>query len=309
MEGIDMTKPDGRRPKSLWKRMVEFRLSYLFIAPFMIIFLLFTVVPVVMAIVLSLTNFNLVSDPLFVGLENYRRMFLTDSLFPLAFKNTVLLASITGPAGYLLSLMLAWFVSDLHPVARAGITALFYAPTLANVYMIWQLIFSGDSNGFFNAYLMKLGIISMPVQWLTDTSTLLPVLIFILLITSMGTGFLTLVAGFSNIDRTLFEAGAVDGIRNRWQELWYITLPYIRPQLLIASVLSITSSFGIGAAIDVLCGNPSSEYKAWTIMNHLNDMGNVRLEMGYACAIATFLFVFMVAVNALIQKLIAKVGN
>lgn len=294
---------------SLAYRIKTHKISYLFVAPFTLIFFTFTVIPVVIAIILSFSNFNMVSVPRFVGFENYKRMFLLDDLFSDAFKNTLLLAAITGPVSYLLSLMLAWFVSDLSPKFRAALTALFYAPTLANVYMVWQLIFSGDSNGFLNAYLIKFGIITMPKQWLTDSETLLPVLIFILLITSMGTGFLTLVAGFSNMDRTMFEAAAVDGIKNRWQELWYITLPMLKPQLLISSVLTITNSFGIGAAIDVLCGNPSTDYKAWTLMNHLNDMGSVRMEMGYACSIAVFLFGFMVVANAFIQKLISKVGT
>ncbi len=297
------------KKQGLWKRIVQHKTSYLFVAPFVILFSLFTVIPVLIAILFSFTNFNMVSTPHFVGFENYRRMFLIDDLFSTAFKNTLLLAVITGPVGYLMSLMLAWFVSDLSPKLRAILTALFYAPSLANVYMVWQLIFSGDANGFLNAYLIKFGIITMPNQWLTDADLLMPVLIFILLVTSMGTGFLTLVAGFTSMDRSLLEAAAIDGVKNRWQELWYVTLPYLKPQLLIASILTITSSFGIGAAIDVLCGNPSTDYKAWTLMNHLTDVGNVRMEMGYACAIATFLFVFMIAANGIIQKLISKVGT
>ena len=156
---------------------------------------------------------------------------------------------------------------------------------------------------------MKLGIIRSAQQWLTDADTLLPVLIFILLFTSMGTGFLTLVAGFQNIDATLFEAGAVDGIWNRGQELWYITLPSMRPQLMISAVQTITSSFGIGSAINLLCGNPSTDYKAWTIMNHISDVGSVKYEVGYACALSTILFLFMILANQLIQKMISKAGN
>ncbi|MBR4073279.1 MAG: sugar ABC transporter permease [Clostridia bacterium] len=302
-------RQDVSNKGNLLKQMKKYRISYLFVAPFLLIFCFFTVIPVLCAIIFGFSDFNMVSTPDFVGFNNYKRMFLVDELFPTAFRNTLLLATVTGPVSYLMSLMLAWFVSDLPPKIRSMLTALFYAPTLANVYLIWQLIFSGDSNGFLNAYLIKLGFLDMPVQWLTNSETLLPVLIFVLLITGMGTGFLTLIAGFANMDRTLFEAGAVDGIKNRWQELWYITLPLLKPQLLIASILTITSSFGIGGAIDVLCGNPSTDYKAWTLMNHLNDMGTVRMEMGYACAIATFLFIFMIGVNYFVQKLISKVGT
>lgn len=291
------------------KLMKRYRMSYVMMLPYLLLFLLFVVVPVFVAIFFGFTDFDMINTPSFIGFSNYKKMILQDNLFLTAFKNTLLLATITGPVGYLLSLFLAWFVSDLSPKLRALLTALFYVPTLCNVYLVWQLIFSGDSSGFLNSWLLKLGVINTAKQWLTDSDILLGVLIFILLFTSMGTGFLTLVAGFQNTDTSLFEAGAVDGIRNRWQELWYITLPSIRPQLMIAAVQSITSAFGIGTAIDLLCGNPSTDYKAWTIMNHINDVGNVRFEVGYACALSTLLFIFMVAANRVIQKLISKVGN
>ena len=107
----------------------------------------------------------------------------------------------------------------------------------------------------------------------------------------------------------MYEAAAVDGIRNRWQELWYVTLPVMRPQLLFGAVMSITNSFGIGGVITALCGFPSTDYAAHTIMHHLEDYVTIRFQMGYACAIATVLFVMMVGVNLLVQKLIAKVGE
>ena len=295
---------------SYTKRMMKrYKSSYFMIIPYLVLFVLFTIVPVFVAIYFGFTDFDMIETPEFVGFANYKKMFLSDNLFLTAFKNTLLLATITGPVGYLLSLFLAWFVSDFPPLTRSLITTLFYAPTLCNIYMVWQLLFSGDPSGFLNAWLLKLGVITGAVQWLTDSQTLVGTLIFILLFTSMGTGFLILVAGFQNTDTTLFEAGAVDGIKNRWQELWYITLPSIRPQLMIAAVQSITAAFGIGSAIDLLCGNPSTDYKAWTIMNHINDVGSVRFEVGYACALSTLLFLFMIFANNLIQKLIGKVGN
>ena len=149
----------------------------------------------------------------------------------------------------------------------------------------------------------------LPVSWLTDENYLVGTVIFILLWASLGTSFLVLIAGFQNVDRTLYEAAAVDGIRNRWQELWYITLPYIRPQLLFAAVTSITGAFNIGPAIDILCGNPSTNYVAWTVMNHLNDYGGTRMEMGYACSIAVILFVIMISANQFFQRLLGKVGQ
>ena len=218
-------------------------------------------------------------------------------------------AAITGPLSYLLCLWLAWFINDLRPRARAVLTLLFYAPTLANVYMVWQLIFSGDANGFLNAWLIKIGALVEPIGWLTNKQYMVPILMFIILWGSLGTTFLTFIAGFQTVNVSLYEAAAVDGIRNRWQELWYVTLPVMRPQLLFGAVMSITNSFGIGGVITALCGFPSTDYAAHTIMHHLEDYGTIRFQMGYACAIATVLFVMMVGVNLLVQKLIAKVGE
>jgi len=293
----------------LWKRVKKYKASYAFITPFMLIFIVFTFIPVVFALFYGFTQFDVVSPAKWIGIENYKNLFLHDDVFLTAVKNTLLFSAITGPASYLICILLAWFINDFSPRLRTLLTFVFYAPTLANVFFVWQLIFSADSNGFFNAYLMKAGLINSPIAWLTDANYLVPVLIFVLLWSSLGTNFLVLIAGFQNVDTTLYEAGAVDGIKNRWQELWNITLPYMRPQLIFAAVMSITGSFGIGPTIDVLCGNPSTDYKAWTIMNHLNDFGGVRLEMGYACAIATVLFIIMISANKAIQSIIAKVGD
>ena len=289
--------------------MKKYKVSYGFIAPFMIIFVLFTVAPVIIAMFFSLTNFNVLQPARFVGLENYKNLFIKDPLFLIALKNTILFAAITGPLSYLLCLWLAWFINDLRPRARAVLTLLFYAPTLANVYMVWQLIFSGDANGFLNAWLIKIGALVEPIGWLTNKQYMVPILMFIILWGSLGTTFLTFIAGFQTVNVSLYEAAAVDGIRNRWQELWYVTLPVMRPQLLFGAVMSITNSFGIGGVITALCGFPSTDYAAHTIMHHLEDYGTIRFQMGYACAIATVLFVMMVGVNLLVQKLIAKVGE
>ena len=309
MQSAQAKNSISKKMKTTWRQMINNRKSYAFMVPFMVVFITFTIVPVVTAIWYSFTYFNILETPLFVGLQNYQRLFLGDKLFMTALKNTLVFAAVTGPMSYILCLLLAWFINDLNPKLRAVLTVLFYAPSLANIFFVWQLIFSGDSNGFLNAYLMKIGIILEPIQWLTDTKYIVPVIIFIILWSSLGTSFLTFIAGFQNIDRSLFEAAAVDGIKNRWQELWFITLPYIRPQLMFGAVMSITSSFGIGDAITGLVGYPSTNYVAHTIMHHLNDFGNIRFEMGYACAIAVILFIVMVSANQVVQKMLAKVGE
>lgn len=297
------------RTRYTLKQMKKYKASYGFVAPFLIIFLIFTVVPVIMAMFLSFTDFNVLQAANFVGFGNYKNLFLKDPLFLTALKNTILFASITGPISYLLCLWLAWFINDLKPRMRSVLTLLFYAPTLANVYTVWQLIFSGDANGFLNAWLIKVGILLEPIQWLTDKNYMVPVLMFIILWGSLGTTFLTFIAGFQTVDASLYEAAAVDGIRNRWQELWYVTLPVMRPQLLFGAVMSITSSFGVGTVITTLCGFPSTDYAAHTILNHMEDYGTTKFEMGYAGAIATVLFLMMLGTNKLIQKAISNVGN
>ncbi|MHB1484705.1 MAG: carbohydrate ABC transporter permease [Saccharofermentanales bacterium] len=285
------------------------RISYGFVAPFMIVFLTFTVAPVLVSIFLSFTQFNILEAPKFIGFDNYKNLLLSDTIFPIAIKNTFIFAAITGPLSYLACMMLAWFINDLSPKVRAILTLLFYTPTLANIFFVWQLIFSPDSYGFLNAYLIKLNIILEPIQWLTDVNYMVPVVIIIILWASLGTSFLIFIAGFQTVDKSLYESGAVDGVKNRWQELWYITLPYLKPQLLLTAVLSIAGSFSIGGTISALVGFPSTNYVAHTLMHMLEDYGGMRFEMGYACAIATILFVIMVGTNKIIQNLISKVGD
>ena len=228
----------------------------------------------------------------------------------LACQNTLVFASITGPVSYLLSLLIAWFINELPPKVRAVVTLVFYAPSISGqVYLIWKTLFSSDSYGWVNATLIDLGIISEPILWFENAEYVMPLCIVVALWTSLGTAFLSFIAGFQTIDRSMYEAAAVDGIKNRWQELWFITLPTMRPQMMFGAVLSITSSFGFGAVVDALCGFPSVDYAAHTIMHHLNDYGGSRYEIGYASAIAVVLFAMMFGSNILVKKALSKVGE
>ena len=280
------------------------------LAPFFILFIIFTVLPVFLSMILSLTNFNMLELPDWQGLSNYTRLFLEDDIFLLACQNTLIFASITGPVSYLLSLLIAWFINELPPKVRAVVTLVFYAPSISgNVYLIWKTLFSSDSYGWANATLIDLGLITSPILWFENADYVMPLCIVVALWTSLGTAFLSFIAGFQTIDRSMYEAAAVDGIKNRWQELWYITLPTMRPQLMFGAVLAITNSFGFGAVVDALCGFPSVDYAAHTIMHHLNDYGGTRFEVGYASAIAVILFIIMFASNIVIKKALAKVGE
>ena len=293
-----------------WREMKKNKVAYVMIAPFMILFFIFTVFPVLLSIVLSFTDFNLLEFPHFLGLNNYIRLFLDDDIFILACQNTLIFACITGPVSYLLSLLIAWFINELGPKLRSVVTLVFYAPSISgSVYLVWQTLFSSDSYGWVNGTLINLGIIDDAILWFKDADYVMPLCIVVALWTSLGTAFLSFIAGLQNVPRHLYEAGAVDGVKNRWQELWYITLPYMKPQLMFGAVLSITQSFGFGAIVDALCGFPSVEYAAHTIVHHLNDYGGQRYEMGYASAIAVILFVVMVGANLIIKKGLSKIGQ
>ena len=285
--------------------------AYFMLAPFFLLFIIFTVLPVVLSMLLSFTDFNMLQiPPHWMGVSNFTRLFLGDDIFILACQNTLIFAAITGPVSYLLSLLIAWFINELPPKIRAVVTLIFYAPSISGqVYLIWATLFSGDSYGWVNATLIDLGIITAPILWFQNEKYVMTLCIVVALWTSLGTAFLSFIAGFQTIDRSMYEAAAVDGIKNRWQELWYITLPTMRPQLMFGAVLAITNSFGFGAVVDALCGFPSVDYAAHTIMHHLNDYGGQRYEIGYASAIAVLLFIIMFSSNIIIKKALSKVGE
>ncbi len=292
--------------RETWRQHKE---KYLLILPFFILFIVFTFIPVVTSIVLSFTSFNLFEFPKFVGLDNYINLIAFDSVFLIAIKNTMLFAIVTGPVSYLLCFMLAWIINELPPKVRAVMTLIFYAPSISGgAYMIWKLIFSSDAYGFANAILLKLGFIQSPMLWFETKDYIMPILIVVQLWLSIGVSFLAFIAGFQNVDKTLYEAGSVDGVKNRWQELWFITLPQMKSQLMFGAVMQITGSLSVsGISID-LVGFPSVDYAGHTILTHLHDYGNLRYEMGYACAIATILFFMMLFINIIVQKLLRKVA-
>ena len=316
---MSQTNAEAKRPTQrsemskmqwTWKEMKKNKTAYFMLAPFLILFIIFTVLPVFLSMILSLTDFNMLQMPHWLGISNYTRLFLDDEIFILACQNTLIFAAITGPVSYLLSLFVAWFINELPPKIRAVVTLIFYAPSISGqVYLIWKTLFSSDAYGWANATLMDLGIINSPILWFSNAEYVMPLCIVVALWTSLGTAFLSFIAGFQTIDRSMYEAAAVDGIKNRWQELWYITLPTMRPQLMFGAVLAITNSFGFGAVVDALCGFPSVDYAAHTIMHHLSDYGGARYEIGYASAIAVVLFVIMFASNIIIKKALSKVGE
>jgi len=284
--------------------------SYLMLSPFLLLFSVFTVMPVLATIIISFTNYNVLQTPDFVGWQNYVNLFVHDEIFLKALSNTLIYAVITGPLGFILSFIMAWVLNEMGNYTKAILTFIVYVPSLSgSAFVIWQLIFNGDVYGYANSLLMSFGFIDEPIQWLTTEAYILPIIIIVQLWMSMGVGFLALRAGFSSVDGNLYEAAAVDGVKNRFQELFYITIPAMGPHLMTASVLQISSMFANATVSTALMGNPSTNYAGHLIIQHLSDYSSVRFQRGYASAISVILFVMMILMNKLVLKLLDKVGR
>ena len=278
--------------------------------PFMILFFTFTILPILSSVVLSFTSYDMVNVPKFMGLTNYIRMFLYDQVFSIAVRNTLLFAFITGPVSYILCFILAWFINELSPVMRSIVSFIFYSPALVgNIYFVWLYIFSGDSYGLLNTFLLQNGFITQPIQWLKSATYAVPIVIIVQLWASLGVSFLANIAGLQGVNKDLYEAGAIDGIRNRWQEAWYITLPSMKDILFFSAIMQIQSAFSVSGVAVALTGSPSPNYITETIVTHLTDYGTLRYEMGYASAMSVFLFLLMAIFRIVVGRLIGSLGK
>ena len=299
-----------RNARIAWDRAKHMKFCYAFLAPYALLFLTFYILPMLISIYYSFTYNNILEPARFIGMDNYITLILKDDVFLTAVKNTFLLAVITGPVGYIMSFCFAWLINELPRWVRTIAVVIFYAPSIAgNAYYIFSIIFRGDAYGYLNAILMKLGILNAPILWLTTPDYIMPVIIIVTLWMSMSTGFLSFVAGLQGVDRSQYEAGYVDGIRNRWQELRYITLPSMSHMLLFSAVMQIQSSFSISAVAVELAGYPSVQYSVDTIVTHMSDMATVRYELGYASAIAGVLFAMMAFTRLIIGKALNTVSR
>lgn len=272
----------------LWKKHGT---AYLFLAPFLLLFTTFVLVPVSVSLGLSVTSYNMLQSPVWVGLSNFRLLILDDDIFLIALKNTFIFAIITGPIGYVMSFMAAWVINQLK--FRNAFSLAFYAPSITSgiaMSVVWMYFFSGDRYGLINNILISIGILVEPVLWNMDPGTILPVIIIISVWMSMGTGFLVFLAGLQSVSKELYEAAAIDGIKHKFQELWYITLPLVKPQLLFGAITAIVASFAVFDIAVSVAGIPSPNYAGHTVIAHLYDYAFIRFQMGYASAVAAFLF-------------------
>ncbi len=283
------------------------KMGYLFLAPFLMLFFLFTLIPVVVGILLSFTNYNMIETPAWIGISNYKMLILDDKEFLIALKNTFLFAFISGPISLLMSFVLAWVINQLRKTRQFFALAI-YAPSIVSgtaISAVWLYFFSGDAYGLFNNFFMNIGLINKPIQWVTDPKYILGVVIFISVWMGMGTGFLTFLAAFRNMSVDQHEAAMIDGIRTSSQELFYIILPQMKPQLLFAAINSTTAAFGVFDVAVAIAGFPSPNYAAHTIVAHLYDFAFIRFEMGYASSVAVILFLITYIVGKLLRHTLA----
>lgn len=312
---VELTRPSVQAKRSpgklvtLWREVKRHKVSYFFLAPFLLLFTLFTIIPVITSFALSFTYYNMIESPKFIGWSNYKLLFVDDDIFLKAIANTLKFAVITGPVGYIMAFLLAWLISQIPVKYRFIYTLCFYTPAITSsiaISVVWLYMFSGDRYGLINYWAMKLGILNEPWLWLQNIKTIMPVLIVVSLWMSMGIGFLAFLAGLQNVPRDYYEAGAIDGVKNRFQELWYITIPSVKPQLLFGAVMQVVSSLQVFDISIQLLGMPSVLYAGHTVMTHLFDYAFIRFEMGYATAIAVVLFLMMVGLNRVIFRLLGS---
>jgi multiple sugar transport system permease protein len=273
-----------------------------------VLFIVFIIIPVVAAILLSFTFFDTIQPPSFIGLRNYISLITQDDTFMrYVLPNTITFAVIVGPGGYALAFLLAWMLAQLPKTPRTIFALILYSPSMtAGVAMavVWKTLFSGDQTGYMNSFLMAMGLIREPIQWLQSPQYLMPIMIVVTLWSSMGIGFLAMLAGILEISPELYEAAAIDGMKSRWQEIFLITIPSMRPQMLFGAVMAIVGTFQAGAIGVTLSGsNPTPQYAGQLIVNHIEDYGFLRYEMGYAAAVSVVLLVMVLFFSRVSNRL------
>lgn len=304
-----MTETKTRKPisKRAWSEIT----GNTFILPYALAFLTFITIPVIMGMLLSLTYFNLLEPPQFVFLNNYINLFTADDVFmQKVIPNTIQFALFVGPIGYMLGFFLAWLLAQIPHRSRTFLALVIYSPSMtAGVAMsvMWKIIFSGDEAGYLNALLLNWSIIQEPIQWLTNPNYLLPVMIIVTLWGSMGIGFLAMLAGVLNINQELYEAAAIDGMNSKLQEIFFITIPSMKPQMLFGAVMSLVATFNAGSIGVQLSGqNPTPQNAGQLIVTHIDDYGFIRFDMGYAAAISVILLIMVLMFNYAAHKLFGE---
>jgi multiple sugar transport system permease protein len=282
--------------------------AYAFLSTYAVLFIVFIAIPVVVAVLLSFTYFDTIQAPQPIGLRNYITLLTQDDIFmKYVLPNTIQFAVLVGPGGYILAFLLAWMLAQLPRIPRTLLALILYSPSMTSAVtmaVVWKTLFSSDQSGYLNSFLLNLGIIQDPVQWLQSPQHLMPIMIVVTLWSSMGVGFLAMLAGILEINPELYEAAAVDGLSNRWQQIFYITIPSMKPQMLFGAVMAIVGTFQSGSIGVALSGaNPTPQYAGQLLVNHIEDYGFLRYEMGYAAAISVVLLLMVLFFSRLANRL------
>lgn len=288
-----------------------FNTAYLFVLPYFTVFFTFVVVLIVISIILSLTYFDTINFPTFVGIRNYINLFTQDTDFmQYALPTTIKYALIIGPGGYMISFFMAWLLAQVSHKLRTVLAIILYSPSLTSgvlMAVIWKVMFSGDTRGYLNYFLLNMGIINEPVQWLQDTRMIFGIMIFVGIWSSMSVGFLAMLSGILNVDKDLYEAAYLDGMKNRWQEIFYITIPSMKPQMLFGAVMAVVGTFNAAGLAAALSGSiPPPQLAGWLIVDHMNDYGFGRFEMGYASAMSVVLLGMVMVFYGVATKLFGE---
>lgn len=285
--------------------------AYAFLSGYALLFIVFIVIPVAAAFLLSFTFFDAIQTPRIIGLGNYIALLTQDDTFmKYVLPNTIQFAAIVGPGGYVFAFLLAWMLAQLPKIPRTIFAVILYSPSMtASVAMavVWKALFSGDQTGYLNSFFMSLGLLNEPIQWLQSPQHLMSIMIVVTLWGSMGIGFLAMLAGILEISPELYEAAAIDGMSSRWQEIFYITIPSMKPQMLFGAVMALVGTFQAGAIGVTLSGtNPTPQYAGQLIVNHIEDYGFLRYEMGYAAAVSVVLLLMVLFFTRLATRLFAS---
>ncbi len=282
-----------------------------FLSPYWLLFITFVVIPVIIAIILSFTYFNTIESPNIIGMKNYVELVTMDTVFmQYVLPNTIKFSLLVGPLGYILSFLLAWMLAQIPHRSRTILAVILYTPSMTvgiAMQVMWTVIFSGDVNGYLNSILMDLNLVQQPIQFLSDPKYLMTIMIVVSLWSSMGVGFLAMLAGVLNIDPVLYEAAYVDGLQNRAQEIFYITIPQMKPQMLFGAVMAVVGTFQAGAiGVQLTGSNPTPQYAGQLILNHIEDFGFIRYMMGYASSISVILLILVYSISKITQRLLGE---
>lgn len=273
------------------------------LSPNLIGFLLFTLIPVMASLVLSFTEYDILTPIKWVGLANYREMLFKDKIVPQVVKNTLVYAVTVVPVGMFLSLMLAMALDQKIKFVKFYRAACFM-PVITSavaVALVWQWLYNPEF-GLINAFLRGIGV-SNPPAWLNSKVWALPAVILTAIWKGLGYNMLLFLAGLQNISVTYYEAADLDGA-NGLQRFFYITWPLLSPTTFFVFVMSVISSFQVFDLIQLMTqggpGRASSVLVHYIYQNAFNYF-----YMGYASALAYLLFAIVLVItlfNMIFQK-------